>query len=1263
MSARTLIARLASAAVLLLASHEALATPTVSLFVSPGSIAVGGSASLGISISDDAGTAFTNGSLSIVYPTNVVNVGGTTFDNCGGSTSAIAGVGGVSVTNMAVAAFSSCFIQVPLTSGSPGTYSISVGPGSLTTSNGPNANSSTGSLVVVAPVVVTSTADSGAGSLRDAIATANGSCTPGLAIKFSISGPGGPPYTIQPASALPPITCSGLLIDGLSQPGSSANTKPALSGDNANLQVILNGSGCTSCNGFTVSGTTDVTIRGFAIRSFQGAGIEVDSNNTRIYGSYIGTDPGGMTSLGNGTGVHVSTGYAVIGSASAADHVLITGNGIGVHSVSGAVIDNIQVGGRRDGSPGFGNSGRGVFFNSSNSTSNSVNASRVLGNGAQGISVDAATLARVLIQGTVSFGNGGIGVDLNDDGPTANDEAGPPYDTDSGANRLTNYPVITSVVFDGFNTTVSGYVKSEAFIGNVSITLFTNSSLTTDTQGENILETFNASLDATGFVSFSRVYGGSRTNISAQMTQCGDGCTYSSEFSPSVAVSTTMSCNMAVQIPSVGDGVVTTPTVIAPAGAPVTIFPLCFTSPTSFSWSTGATTFQIAATAPAAGASATYTVNVSDGVGSGTFSVTLQGALAGTPVCNLSTSPALPLQTTVGTNYTATASCSPAATGYTWANFGGATTLVTGQGTASATFQVASPPEPGVGYHIYMDPSNAAGPGPSATRIIWFEQVAITAPASMDFGTIAAGTQSAPQSVTFQNLSSSNSAYFMNVSVSGPYVVTNNCPDPLPPSASCTIDIRFAPTVAGVAQSGNAVASYSFPGNPSKSISLTGSATGAPGVMFTPSSLTFAARPVSTTSLAQTITLTNNGTATLGISLIAITGDFAFTSGCGATLAPGATCSIDVTFTPLVAGARSGTLSVTDNASGTPHTVALSGSGLSATAAVLEPTPGAVVFSSQAVGTDSEPSVVIVTNSGTAPLTFSAISLSGEFRIVAPPAGSSPAACPVTLPPGGTCRIDLVFHPLGLNARSGTLAISSNGGNAALQVIGTGVVREPLQLQLPEALDFGPRAVGTRSPGQPVALHNISPYVANVMELTASGDFDVSDTCTTIAAGATCSVLVTFQPSALGPREGALTVRTLRDVEPSTVRLLGTGIDNPEPALELSVTQIGFGNTFVGQLVTHEVTLRNVGQAMLQVSAVVAGGAFFTDGACVGPIAPNATCTVHVTFSPWTSGGAGGRLQVFSNAPNSPHAVSLSGTGCFVPSPGRTRFGAPLCGS
>jgi len=247
--------------------------------------------------------------------------------------------------------------------------------------------------------------------------------------------------------------------------------------------------------------------------------------------------------------------------------------------------------------------------------------------------------------------------------------------------------------------------------------------------------------------------------------------------------------------------------------------------------------------------------------------------------------------------------------------------------------------------------------------------------------------------------------------------------------------------------------------------------------------------------------------------------------------------------------------------------------------------------------------------------------------------------------------------------RSGTLAISSNGGNAALQVIGTGVVREPLQLQLPEALDFGPRAVGTRSPGQPVALHNISPYVANVMELTASGDFDVSDTCTTIAAGATCSVLVTFQPSALGPREGALTVRTLRDVEPSTVRLLGTGIDNPEPALELSVTQIGFCNTFVGQLVTHEVTLRNVGQAMLQVSAVVAGGAFFTDGACVGPIAPNATCTVHVTFSPWTSGGAGGRLQVFSNAPNSPHAVSLSGTGCFVPSPGRTRFGAPLCGS
>jgi hypothetical protein len=138
-------------------------------------------------------------------------------------------------------------------------------------------------------------------------------------------------------------------------------------------------------------------------------------------------------------------------------------------------------------------------------------------------------------------------------------------------------------------------------------------------------------------------------------------------------------------------------------------------------------------------------------------------------------------------------------------------------------------------------------------------------------------------------------------------------------------------------------------------------------------------------------------------------------------------------------------------------------------------------------------------------------------------------------------------------------------------------------------------------------------------------------------------------------------VHTLRDIDPYTIRLLGNGIENLEPALEVSVTQIGFGNAFVGQRITHDITLRNVGQGVLQVADIVSPGDFLTSGACVGPIAPNSSCTFGATFAPSGSGGRGGQLEIRSNAPDSPRFVSLSGTGCFLPSPSRLRFG-PLCG-
>ncbi len=102
-----------------------------------------------------------------------------------------------------------------------------------------------------------------------------------------------------------------------------------------------------------------------------------------------------------------------------------------------------------------------------------------------------------------------------------------------------------------------------------------------------------------------------------------------------------------------------------------------------------------------------------------------------------------------------------------------------------------------------------------------------------------------------------------------------------------------------------------------------------PTVSLSPASLTFAAQNVQTTSAAQTVTLTNSGKSTLTIGGISATGDFAQTNTCGTSVAAAASCSIAVTFTPAATGQRSGSVSIADNAAGSPHTISLTGTGQS----------------------------------------------------------------------------------------------------------------------------------------------------------------------------------------------------------------------------------------------------------------------------------------------------------------------------------------------
>jgi len=178
---------------------------------------------------------------------------------------------------------------------------------------------------------------------------------------------------------------------------------------------------------------------------------------------------------------------------------------------------------------------------------------------------------------------------------------------------------------------------------------------------------------------------------------------------------------------------------------------------------------------------------------------------------------------------------------------------------------------------------------------------------------------------------------------------------------------------------------------------------------------------------------------------IVTSGDFA-----GATLAQcpsiaveATPCVFQISFKPTAAGTRTGAITFTDNASGSPQTVTLAGTGTAGTA-TLTLTPSSLMFGSQALTTTSAPLSVTVTNNSTAAVNFSGFTITGtnagDFGV---PAGTSGAACSATgtLAAGASCTINVLFTPGAAGARAATLNIADNatGSPQMVALSGTGV--------------------------------------------------------------------------------------------------------------------------------------------------------------------------------------------------------------------------------
>jgi hypothetical protein len=186
------------------------------------------------------------------------------------------------------------------------------------------------------------------------------------------------------------------------------------------------------------------------------------------------------------------------------------------------------------------------------------------------------------------------------------------------------------------------------------------------------------------------------------------------------------------------------------------------------------------------------------------------------------------------------------------------------------------------------------------------------------------------------------------------------------------------------------------------------------------------------------VTVKNTGTAAAAISSIALGGtnptSFVEIGTCGTSLAAGASCSIYIAFKPASAAALSGTLSVTDNATGSPQKVTLAGTGTAVPTLKLSAT--SVAFSTTTHATTSAAQTVTLTNGGTITINLASITL----------VGTNPAdfvqlhTCGATLAPAATCQVFVAFKPAAVASYTATLSIADNGASSPQSVTlsGTG---------------------------------------------------------------------------------------------------------------------------------------------------------------------------------------------------------------------------------
>ena len=214
--------------------------------------------------------------------------------------------------------------------------------------------------------------------------------------------------------------------------------------------------------------------------------------------------------------------------------------------------------------------------------------------------------------------------------------------------------------------------------------------------------------------------------------------------------------------------------------------------------------------------------------------------------------------------------------------------------------------------------------------------------------------------------------------------------------------------------------------------------------------------------------------------------------------------------------------------------------------------PGALSFGSVVTGTTSAAQTVTVSNPTGSAASVSSISASGDF--------SQTSTCGSSIAANGSCTVSVTFAPTATGSRTGSLTVNAGGVTNTVSLTGTGTAPGPVLNASPASLSFAGTDVGSSSAAKAVTVTNSGTSSAAVSGVAVTGDFSQTNNCSSVATGSSCTVNVTFKPTASGNRTGTLTVTSNANNSPATVSLTGSGI-GATTNLALGATMTASGST------------------------------------------------------------------------------------------------------